>query len=188
MTPLVQDFISQASKAMKKTIEALDEKLARIRAGKANPKLLDGILVPYYGNLTPIDQVSNVTLPDARSIVITPWEKSIIKDIEKAIIDSPLGIMPENNGEVIRIGIPPLTAERRQDLVKQVKAEVEESKISIRNARRDAIEKVKKSIKSDATPEDVAKDAEAEVQQLHDKFIAEAEKLFANKEKEILTV
>lgn len=185
---MVEQYKQQAEEAMQKSIAYLDEKLARIRAGKANPKLLDGIMVTYYGNPTPLTQVGTITLPDARSIVITPWEKQIIKNIEKAIIDSSLGIMPENNGEVIRIGIPPLTEERRMQLVKQVKAEVEEAKIAIRNARRDAIDKIKKSIKADATPEDVAKDAEASVQKQHDKHITEADKLFEAKEKEILTV
>ncbi len=184
----VEQFKQQAEEAMKKSIAYLDEALQRIRAGKANVKLLDGIMVPYYGNPTPLNQVSTITLPDARSLVITPWEKGLIRDIEKAIIDSELGITPENNGEVIRIGIPPLTGERRQELVKQVKSEVEEAKISIRNARRDAIDKVKKSIKNDATPEDVAKDAETEIQKLHDKYVAEVEKLFSAKEKEITTV
>lgn len=188
MSTLVEQYKKQASEAMEKSIAYLDEALQRIRAGKANVKLLDGIMVNYYGNPTPLNQVSSVTIPEARSLVVTPWEKSLLRDIEKAIIDSELGITPENNGEVIRIGIPPLTGERRQELLKQVKAEVEETKISIRNARRDAIDKVKKSIKSDATPEDVAKDAENDIQKLHDRYIAEAERLYATKEKEILTV
>lgn len=188
MSAIVDQQKKHSEELMEKSISYLDEALARIRAGKANPKLLDGIMVSYYGTPTPLAQVSSITLPDARSIVITPWEKSLIKDIEKAIIDSPLGIMPENNGEVIRIGIPPLTQERRLELIKTVKAEVEEAKIAIRNARRDAIDKIKKSIKSDGTPEDEAKDAEAAIQKIHDKFIAEADKLFAAKEKEILTV
>lgn len=184
----VQPYIDQARESMQKSIDYLDEKLARIRAGKANPKLLDDIMVPYYGTPTPLAQVSSVTVPDARTIMITPWEKKIIKDIEKAIIDSPLGIMPENNGEVIRIGIPPLTEERRKQLVKQVKSEIEEAKISIRNSRRDAIDAIKKSVKNDSTPEDVAKGAEEDVQKLHDSFIEQCEGLFAAKEKEILTV
>lgn len=188
MSTLVEQIKKQAQESMIKSIDYLDEALQRIRAGKANSKLLDGIMVPYYGNPTPLNQVSSITLPDARSIVVTPWEKSLLKDIEKAIMDSDLGITPENNGEIIRIGIPPLTGERRQELVKMVKASVEETKISIRNARRDAIDKVKKSIKSDATPEDVAKDGEAEIQKLHDKYIGEADKLYVAKEKEILTV
>ena len=132
--------------------------------------------------------VATVTIPDARTIMITPWEKKIIKDIEKGIMDSEVGITPENNGEVIRLGIPPLTEERRRQLAKQSKQEAETAKISIRNARRDAIEQLKKSIKSEGTPEDVEKDAEAEVQKVHDKYIKKVDELYAAKEKEIMTV
>ena len=132
--------------------------------------------------------VATVTVPDARTIMITPWEKKIIKDIEKGIMDSEVGITPENNGEVIRLGIPPLTEERRRLLAKQSKQEAETAKISIRNARRDAIEQLKKSIKTDGTPEDVEKDAEAEVQKVHDKYIKKVDELYAAKEKEIMTV
>lgn len=184
----IDEYVATAESAMKKGTEYLEEKLARIRAGKANPKLLDDIRVEYYGSPTPLSQVASITIPDARSIVITPWEKKIIKDIEKAITDSNLGIMPENNGEIVRIGIPPLTEERRKQLVKQVKGEVEETKISIRNARRDAIDKIRKSVKNDALPEDVGKDAEDRMQRLHDKYIEEADNIYAAKEKEILTV
>lgn len=173
---------------MSKTVDYLEEQLSRVRAGKANPKILDGIQVEYYGSLVPLNQVGSVTVPDAKSIVITPWEKSVIRDIERAIINSPLGITPENNGELIRLGIPPLTEERRRELVKQVKADAEEAKIRVRNIRRDTNESIKKSIKTDNTPEDVAKDAEAEVQKLHDKHIKRIEELFAEKEREIMTV
>ena len=173
---------------MDKTVEHLEEALARVRAGKANVKILDGIMVEYYGSLVPLTQVGTVTVPDAKSIVITPWEKSIIRDIERAIINSPLGITPENNGELIRLGIPPLTEDRRRELVKQVKADAETAKVSIRNARRDTNDAIKKSIKTDNTPEDVAKDAEAEVQKLHDRYIKKVDELFSAKEKEIMTV
>jgi len=173
---------------MEKTVEHLEEALARVRAGKANVKILDGIMVEYYGSLVPLTQVGTVTVPDAKSIVITPWEKSIIRDIERAIINSPLGITPENNGELIRLGIPPLTEDRRRELVKQVKADAETAKVSIRNARRDTNDAIKKSIKTDNTPEDVAKDAEAEVQKLHDRYIKKVDELFSAKEKEIMTV
>ena len=152
-------------------IEYLDEQLSHIRAGKANPKILDCVRVMYYGAPVPLTNVATVTVPDARTIMITPWEKKIIKDIEKGIMDSEVGITPENNGEVIRLGIPPLTEERRRQLAKQSKQEAETAKISVRNARRDAIEQLKKSIKTDGTPEDVEKDAEAEVQKVHDKYI-----------------
>ena len=173
---------------MEKTVEHLEEALARVRAGKANVKILDGIMVEYYGSLVPLTQVGTVTIPDAKSIVITPWEKGILRDIERAIINSPLGITPENNGELIRLGIPPLTEDRRRELVKQVKADAETAKVSVRNARRDTNEAIKKSIKTDNTPEDVAKDAEAEVQKLHDRYIKKIDELFSAKEKEIMTV
>ena len=173
---------------MEKTVEHLEEALARVRAGKANVKILDGIMVEYYGSLVPLTQVGTVTIPDAKSIVITPWEKGIIRDIERTIINSPLGITPENNGELIRLGIPPLTEDRRRELVKQVKADAETAKVSVRNARRDTNDAIKKSIKTDNTPEDVAKDAEAEVQKLHDRYIKKIDELFSAKEKEIMTV
>ena len=173
---------------MEKTVEHLEEALARVRAGKANVKILDGIMVEYYGSLVPLTQVGTVTIPDAKSIVITPWEKGIIRDIERAIINSPLGITPENNGELIRLGIPPLTEDRRRELVKQVKADAETAKVSVRNTRRDTNDAIKKSIKTDITPEDVAKDAEAEVQKLHDRYIKKIDELFSAKEKEIMTV
>lgn len=184
----LKDLIAQAGAQMEKTVEHLEEALARVRAGKANVKILDGIMVEYYGSLVPLTQVGTVTVPDAKSIVITPWEKGIIRDIERAIINSPLGITPENNGEVVRLGIPPLTEDRRRELVKQVKADTETAKVSIRNARRDTNELIKKSIKADNTPEDVAKDAEADVQKLHDRYIKRVDELFAAKEKEIMTV
>ena len=139
----VNFYISPAEEKMELAVAYLDEALAHIRAGKANPKILDGIKVDYYGSAAPISNVANVSVPDARTITITPWEKSMFKEIEKAIINSDLGITPENNGEVIRLSIPPLTEERRKALVKQSKAEAEQAKISVRNARRDAIEGLK---------------------------------------------
>lgn len=184
----LKSMISQAESNMIKAVDYLEELLGRVRAGKANPKILDGIMVEYYGSLVPLNQVGSVTVPDAKSIVITPWEKTIIRDIERAIINSPLGITPENNGELIRLGIPPLTEDRRRELVKQVKGDAEEAKIRVRNVRRDTNDAIKKSIKTDNTPEDVAKDAEAEVQKLHDKYIKRIDELFAEKEREIMTV
>ena len=172
---------------MQMAVEYLEETLARIRAGKASPKLIDGIRVDYYGSMAPISNVANVSVPDARTIAITPWEKTMFKEIEKAIINSDLGIMPENNGEVIRLSIPPLTEERRKQLVKQCKAEAENAKVSVRNARRDTIEKLKKEVKNGLS-EDVEKDAEADVQKLHDKYIKEIDRVFADKEAEILKV
>ena len=184
----LKELIAQAASQMEKTVEHLEEALARVRAGKANVKILDGIMVEYYGSPVPLTQVGTVTVPDAKSIVITPWEKGIIRDIERAIINSPLGITPENNGELIRLGIPPLTEDRRRELVKQVKGDAENAKVSVRNARRDTNDAIKKRIKADNTPEDVAKDAEGEVQKLHDRFIKKIDELFSAKEKEIMTV
>ena len=180
-------YLDKAEEKMEMAVEYLDESLAHIRAGKANPKILDGIRVDYYGSAAPISNVANVAVPDARTITITPWEKSMFKEIEKAIINSELGITPENNGEVIRISIPPLTEDRRKQLVKQSKAEAEQAKVSVRNARRDAIEGLKKAIKQ-GMPEDVEKDAEGNAQKLHDKYLKKIDDLFAAKEKEILTV
>ncbi len=183
----VKTYIDPAEESMEMAVEYLDDALAHIRAGKANPKILDTIRVNYYGSQAPISNVANVAVPDARTITITPWERSMFKEIEKAIINSSLGIMPENNGEVIRINIPPLTEERRKQLVKESKAESEQAKVSVRNARRDAIDKLKKAVKQGLS-EDVEKDAEATVQKLHDKYLKKIDDLFAAKEKEILTV
>ena len=183
----VKTYIEPAEEKMIMAVDYLDETLARIRAGKANAKILDGIRVDYYGSPAPIGNVANVAVPDARTITITPWEKSMFKEIEKAIINSELGITPENNGEVIRLSIPPLTEDRRKALVKQCKAEAEDAKISVRNARRDAIEGLKKATKN-GMPEDASKDAEAKVQKLHDNYIKKIDAVFAAKEKEILTV
>ena len=183
----IKDLEKKAEAKMKSTIEFLEETLAHIRAGKANPRILDGIKLDYYGSVTPLTSVASVNTPDARTIVIQPWEKNMLGEIEKAIINSDLGLNPDNNGEMIRLSIPPLTEERRKALVKQSKQEAEEAKISVRNARRDVIDEVKKSVK-DGTPEDVAKDAEASIQKIHDKYIKLIDELFADKEKEIMTV
>lgn len=182
-----KDYLNPAEEKMELAVAYLDDSLARIRAGKANAKIIDGIKVEYYGSLVPISNVANIQVPDARTIAITPWEKPMFKEIEKAIINSSLGITPENNGEVIRITIPPLTEERRRNLVKQTKAEAEQAKVSVRNARRDAIDGLKKAVKQ-GMPEDVEKDAEAEVQKIHDRFMKKIDDLLAAKEKEILTV
>lgn len=183
----VKDYLNPAEEKMELAVEYLDEALAHIRAGKANAKILDGIRVEYYGSHVPISNVANVSVPDARTIAITPWEKAMFKEIEKAIINSDLGITPENNGEVIRLCIPPLTEERRKALVKQSKNEAEQAKISVRNARRDAIEGLKKAIKN-GMPEDVSKDGEDKVQKMHDKYMKKIDDIFSAKEKEILTV
>ncbi len=183
----VKDYLNPAEEKMEMAVAYLDESLAHIRAGKANPKIIDGIRVEYYGSAVPISNVANVSVPDARTIAITPWEKAMFKEIEKAIINSDLGITPENNGEVIRLCIPPLTEDRRKQLVKQSKAEAENAKVSVRNARRDAIDGLKKAVKQ-GMAEDVSKDAEGTAQKLHDKYMKKIDEIFAAKEKEILTV
>ena len=183
----VKTYLAPAEEKMELAVAFLDDSLSHIRAGKASSKLIDGIRVEYYGSLVPISNVANVSVPDARTIAITPWEKPMFKEIEKAIINSELGITPENNGEVIRLAIPPLTEDRRKALVKQSKAEAEQAKVSVRNARRDAIDGLKKAIKQ-GMPEDVEKDAEVSVQKLHDEDLKQIDDIFAAKEKEILTV
>lgn len=183
----VKEIINKADEQMQMAVEYLDDTLSHIRAGKASARLLDGIRVDYYGSQAPISNVANVSVPDARTIAITPWEKSMFKEIEKAIINSDLGITPENNGEVIRLGIPPLTEDRRKQLVKQSKGESENAKVSVRNARREAVDRIKKEVKAGLS-EDTGKDAEAEVQKVHDKYMKKIDEIFAAKEKEILTV
>ena len=183
----VKEYLQNAEDSMQLAVEYLDDTLSHIRAGKASARLLDGIRVDYYGSQAPISNVANVSVPDARTIAITPWEKSMFKEIEKAIINSELGITPENNGEVIRLSIPPLTEERRKSLVKQCKQEAENAKVSVRNARRDAIDGLKKEVKKGLS-EDAEKDAEADVQKIHDKYMKKIDTVFAEKEKEILTV
>ena len=178
-------IISEAEEKMDMAIMYLEDALAHIRAGKADVRLLDGIRVDSYGSMVPINNA--VTTPDARSIAIKPWDKSMFRIIEKAIIDSELGIMPENNGEIIRLGIPPLTEERRKQLSKQCKGEGETAKVSIRNARRDAIDALKKAVK-DGMPEDEQKNAEAKLQKVHDKYIKQIDDMLAAKDKEIMTV
>ena len=183
----VKACLRDAEEMMQMTIMHLEEEYSHIRAGKANVHLLDCVRVSSYGAEMPLSNVATITTPDMRTIAIKPWDKNMIAPIEKAIIDSPVGIMPANNGEVIIIAIPPLTGERRKDLVKQCSHELETAKISIRNARRDGIDTMKKSVK-DGTPEDVAKDGEENLQKIHDKYIKKAEEIFAAKEKEIMTV
>ena len=183
----VKACLRDAEEMMQMTIMHLEEEYSHIRAGKANVHLLDCVRVSSYGAEMPLSNVATITTPDMRTIAIKPWDKNMIAPIEKAIIDSPVGIMPANNGEVIIIAIPPLTGERRKDLVKQCSHELETAKISIRNARRDGIDTMKKSVK-EGTPEDVAKDGEESLQKIHDKYIKRAEEIFAAKEKEIMTV
>ena len=183
----VKETLALAEEKMEEAVMYLDDSLARIRAGKANIKILDGIRVDSYGSMVPLNNVAANNTPDPRTIAIKPWDKTMFKAIEKAIINSEVGIMPDNNGEIIRLNIPPLTEERRKQLVKQCGKEEEQAKISVRNARRDILEKLKKGIK-DGLAEDAEKDAEAKLQKMHDKYIKQIEDLMAAKEKEIMTV
>ncbi len=178
---------ADAEEQMQAAILFLDDALAHIRAGKASARILDPIRVDYYGTLSPLENVATVTTPDARTIQIQPWEKKMLSDIERAIINSNIGLAPNNNGECIRLILPPLTEERRQQLAKQCKGEAENAKVSVRNARRDAFETLKKQIK-EGLPEDAEKDAEEKVQKLHDKYIRQIDDLYAKKEKDIMTV
>ena len=172
---------------MKKAINHLEAELVKIRAGKANPNMLDGIMADYYGNPTPINQVANVMAMDVRTISVQPWEKNMLQVIERAIIAANIGINPQNDGNIIRLFLPPLTEERRKELVKRCNAEGEHAKIAVRNIRRDAIEEIKK-LQKDGLSEDQAKDAEKEIQDHTDKHINLVEKHLAAKEKEIMAV
>jgi ribosome recycling factor len=187
MNEEVQFYIDEAQEGMDKAIHHLQVELAKIRAGKASTAMLDGIKAEYYGALTPLSQIASVNTPDARTLVIQPWEKSALSAIEKAIINSNLGLNPSNDGTMIRINVPPLTEERRRELVKRTKGEGETAKVSVRNIRRDANEAIKK-LQKDGVPEDMVKDGEAKVQQITDKYIAKVDEVLAVKEKEIMTV
>ena len=177
----------QAEEKMLHALTYLEDALSRIRAGKANVRILDGVKVEYYGSMVPLSNVSTISTPDAKTITVLPWEKNMMRPIEKAIQDSDVGITPENNGEIIRLGIPPLTEERRKQLVKQTRNEAENAKIGVRNARRDANEVVKKAVK-EGTSEDDGKETEAAIQKLHDKYMKKIDEVLATKEKEIMTV
>ena len=172
-------------KKMKKTCEALEAQFATIRAGRANAAVLDQITVDYYGSPTPINQVASIATPDARSLLIQPWDASVLKGIEKAILTSDLGIHPQNDGRMIRLVFPPLTEERRLDLVKQTKKYGEEAKVAIRNIRRDAIEKFKKQQKASEITEDDYKNTEKDIQKLTDDYIKEIDGIMSKKEKEL---
>ena len=183
----IPHIISSADDHMKKAIGHLEVELAKIRAGKANPQILDGIVVDYYGSPMPINQVGNVSVMDARTLSIQPWEKNMLQPIEKAIIAANIGINPQNDGNTIRLFLPPLTEERRKELVKRCQNEGEHSRVAIRNIRREAIEHIKK-LQKNGLSEDIAKDAENDVQELTKKFIAAVDKHLVTKEKEIMAV
>ncbi len=187
MSELIKKQINDAKANMEKAIEHTSDELLKIRAGKASPSMLEDVTVEYYGTPTPISQVGNINTPDARTIVVQPWEKNLLSPIEKAIRDANLGVNPTNDGVVIRITVPPLTEERRRELVKKAKGEVESGKIAVRNIRKDANDKIKK-LKSEGVSEDEIKVGEADIQKLTDSYIAKCDQLSEVKEKEIMTV
>lgn len=187
MSEEVKMILDDSKDQMESTVSHLEAELTKIRAGKASVHMLDGIFVDYYGTRTPLAQVANVNTPDARTLVVQPWEKTMLQVIEKAIQAANLGLNPQNDGVLIRIQVPPLTEERRRDLVKKTKAEAEAAKVSIRNIRRDANEMIKGLVK-DGLPVDVSKDAEAKIQTLTDSYITKMDKHLEIKEKEIMTI
>jgi len=187
MSAEVDIIISDAKATMQKALNHLEAELVKIRAGKANPAMLDGIMADYYGNPTAINQVANISVLDARTITVQPWEKNMLQVVERAIIAANIGINPQNDGNVIRLFLPPLTEERRKELVKKCNGEGEHAKIAIRNIRRDSIESIKK-LQKDGLSEDISKDAEKEAQDLTDRYIVLVEKHLEAKEKEIMAV
>lgn len=183
----VKLVLEDASDKMDKALDHLDRELSKVRAGKANPKMLDGVMVDYYGSMTPLAQVANINTPDPRTIAIQPWEKGLIPVIEKAIMAANLGMNPDNNGELVRINVPPLTEERRKELVKMAKKLAEDSRIGVRNARREAMDEFKKLLKA-GLPEDMEKDAADQAQKLTDRYMKKVDEMLEAKEKDIMTV
>ena len=188
LTDRAKELVNGADEKMRGSVSYLEEDLKTYRVGKANPSIFNGVMVNYYGTPTPLMQVSSVTTPDARTLAVQPWERSLIPIIEKAIIDANLGFTPQNNGEIIRCTVPALTEERRRELIKKAKAAGENAKVGVRNARRDAVEALKKAQKNEGMSEDTEKEAKAEVQKLTDKHVKAIDEVVAAKEKEILTV
>jgi ribosome recycling factor len=187
MSEDINKITGDTESSMSKAINHLEAELVKIRAGKANPNMLDGIMADYYGNPTAINQIANISVLDARTISVQPWEKNMLQGIERAITMANIGINPQNDGNIIRLSIPPLTEERRRELVKKCNGEGEHAKVAMRNIRRDAIEAVKK-LQKDGLSEDVSKDAEKQVQEITDKYIGLIEKHLGAKEKEIMAV
>ena len=182
------DFVFDATKDdMDRAISHLEKAMVKIRAGRANPSMLEGVMVEYYGAATPLSQVSNVNTPDARTISIQPWEKQLITEIEKAIMNAGLGFNPMNNGECVIISVPPLTEERRRDLAKLAKSESENAKVGVRAARKTAMDELKK-LGNDGLSEDLRKDLETEIQKMTDDYITKCDALYVKKEKDIMTV
>jgi len=188
LTDKANAIIRGIESKMQDAVKFLEEDLKTYRVGKANPAVFNGVMVDYYGCPTPLTQVASISAPDVKTLAIQPWERNLINKIEKAIMDANLGLTPSNNGEIIRCVVPALTGERRIELIKKAKAAGENSKIIVRNARRDAVDALKKAQKNDGMPEDTEKEAEAEVQKVTDKKIKAIDELVAAKEKEIKTV
>lgn len=187
MTEEVQFELDSAKESMQKSMDRLDSELTKIRAGKSNPSMLSSVKVDYYGALTPLSQVANVSTPDAKTLTVQPWEKGMLEPISKSIIDSNLGLNPQNNGDLIIISIPALTEERRRDLSKQAKAVGEDAKVGVRSARKSANDGIK-ALKEDGLPEDAQKDAETKVQDLTNDYVSKIDSVIAIKEKDIMTV
>ena len=183
----LNSIIDHAEESMSKAISHLEVELVKVRAGKANPNIVDGLVVDYYGTPTPINQVGNISVLDARTLTIQPWEKNMLQPIERSIIAANIGITPQNDGNMIRLFMPPLTEERRKELVKRAQGEGEHSKVAIRSIRRDSMEHIKK-LQKNGLSEDVCKDAEKQVQEITDRYISLVDKHLAAKEKEIMTV
>jgi ribosome recycling factor len=187
MTEDLELIFDEFKSSNSKTLVHLENELSRVRAGKASPAMLTGVMVDYYGSPTPLQQVANVTTMDARTITVQPWEKNMLNEIAKGIMNANLGLNPQNNGEVLLIAVPPLTEERRRDLVKKSKSEGEHAKVGIRNNRKDAMDMIK-DLKSEGLSEDLAKDSEEQIQQITNSFIKKIDELLEVKEKEIMTV
>lgn len=185
---MISDINKQSEAKMKKSLESLDHAFARIRTGRASPSLLDSVMVSYYGTDTPITQVANVVVEDARTLMVSPWEKQLVPQIEKAILKSDLGLNPATTGDVIRLPMPPLTEETRRDLVKQARAEAENSRVAVRNVRRDANGDVKALLKDKEISEDEERKALDGIQKMTDKYVAEVDKVLAVKEQDLMAV
>lgn len=188
LTDKAKEILTGVEGKMKNAVDFLEEDLKSYRLGKASPSVFNGVTVDYYGTPTPLLQIASVTTPDAKTIAIQPWERTMIPKIEKAIMDANIGLTPANNGEIIRCIVPALTEERRKDLIKKAKAAGENSKVVVRNARRDAVDALKKALKNDGMSEDTEKEAEEEVQKLTDKLIKRIDEIVSTKEKDIMTV
>ena len=188
MLPQAKTIVDGQSVKMQSAVDFLEEDLKNYRVGKASPAILTPVMVDYYGTATPVSQVASITTPDAKTIAIQPWERSMIAKIEKAILDANVGLTPSNNGEIIRCMVPALTEDRRKELIKKAKAQGETTKVTIRNARRDGIDLLKKAQKNDGLSEDGEKEGEEELQKLTDKWVKKVDEIIAAKEKDILTV